>query len=363
MRRREWVKAGVTSRDCSGHAGQGPHHRSRLAPDADDRREITMLTSGSRYWLNIAAIVVIDLFVTATVQAASPNPIFACPYNITAPGVYVVTSDLTSAGGCIGIATDNVAIDLQGHKITGDGANGIGISCGGSCNHIIIANGTIERFDAGIFISSGGFITIASMTVQFNTGMNNNPSGYGIVIGPSNVSGDIGGLTVTMVTNSSAIGNTRDGFFCFGGNVCSTAIVTASEAKDNGGVGINNFGIITDSIALGNGRLSNPPNGAGIRTSGFVARSVAQNNKVGIIMLGDSSVTDSKAIGNTSDGITLSGHATIGSITNSIAENNGGRGILLECPTSAFRNKAINNNGGNLVTSDNSCLLIDNHAP
>jgi hypothetical protein len=176
--------------------------RSTLAPDADDRREITMLTNGSRYWLNIAAIFVIDLFVTATVQAALPIPILACPYNINAPGVYVVTSDLTSAGSCIGIATDDVAIDLQGHKITGDGANGIGISCGFSpvstCNHIIIANGTIERFDAGIYIL-GGFITIASMTVQFNTGMNNPPSGYGIVVGPVNVSGVIGGLSsVTM---------------------------------------------------------------------------------------------------------------------------------------------------------------------
>jgi hypothetical protein len=47
------------------------------------------------------------LFGLATVQAAPPIPILACPYNIITPGVYVVTSDLTSAGGCIGIATDS----------------------------------------------------------------------------------------------------------------------------------------------------------------------------------------------------------------------------------------------------------------
>jgi hypothetical protein len=343
--------------------------RSTLAPDADDRREITMLTNGSRYWLNIAAIFVIELFVTATVQAAPPIPILACPYNIITPGLYVVTSDLTSAGSCIGIATDDVAIDLQGHKITGDGANGIGISCGfytgpSTCNHIIIANGTIERFDAGIYIS-GGFITIASMTVQFNTGMNNNPSGNGIFFLAANVSDSLGGVSsVIVVTNSSAIGNTRDGIACWGGLPCNTAIVTGSEAKNNGGIGILGFGIITDSTAIGNGgAVSNPPYGAGINTSGFVARTVVQNNKIGIYMTGDSSVIDSKAIGNTTDGIVLNGGATIGSITNSIAQNNGGRGILLECPTSAFGNKAINNNGGNLVTSDNTCLLIDNNAP
>jgi hypothetical protein len=319
-----------------------------------------MLTNGSRYWLSIAAIFVIDLFVTATVQAAPPIPILACPYNINSPGVYVVTSNLTSAGSCIGIATDDVAIDLQGYTITGDGASGVGIGCGTNpCNHIIIANGTIERFAIGIFIL-GGFNTIASTTVRFNTGPTNYGPGNGIVVGAANVSDFIGGLSsVTVVTNSSAIGNTREGIVCFGGLACNTAIVTGSEAKDNGGTGIQDFGIITDSIAIGNGR-------AGIGTSGFVARTVVQNNNSGINMGGDSSVIDSKAIGNTTDGITLnygSGHATIGSITNSIAQNNGGRGILLECPASAFGNKAINNNGGNIVTSDNTCLLIDNNAP
>jgi hypothetical protein len=308
-----------------------------------------MLTNGSRYWLAIAAIFVIDLFVAATVKAAPPIPILACPYNINAPGVYVVTSDLTSAGTCIGIATDDVAIDLQGHKITGDGANGVGVSGGG--NHIIIANGTIERFDTGIFIS-GGFITIASMTVQFNAGLDRGNPGNGIVIAPADVSGCIGCLSsVTVVTDSSAIGNTRDSIVCFGGPACSTAMVTGSEAKNNGGVGISAFGIITDSIAIGNGR-------AGIGTPVFVARTVVQNNNSGINM-GGGSVIDSKAISNTTDGITLSG----GSITNSIVQNNGGRGILLGCPASAFGNKAINNNGGNLVTSDNTCLLIDNNGP
>jgi hypothetical protein len=198
------------------------------------------------------------------------------------------------------------------------------------------------------------------MTVQFNTGQNNGNAGNGIAVFPVTVSGLIGGLSsVTVVTNSRAIGNTRDGIVCAGSLACNAAIVTGSEAKDNGGVGIRDFGIITDSIAIGNGGGGNPPIGAGINTSGFVARTVAQNNKTGILMRGDSSVIDSKAIGNTYDGISLGG----GSITNSIAQYNGGRGIILECPTSAFGNRATNNNGGNLVTSDNTCLLVHNYAP
>ena len=305
-----------------------------------------MHTSGSKYWLGVFTIVAIGLFVTATVQAQTP--IFSCPYNIFTPGVYVVTSNLTSSGTCIEIATDDVAIDLQGHKITGDGGgNGYGVNANG--NHIIIANGTIEKFDTGIFIS-GGFNTIAGVTVQLNTGLDRGNPGNGIVVIPANVSGTLGGVSsVTVVTNSSAIGNTRDGIVC-GGGPCDTVIVTGSTAKDNGGVGINGFGIITDSEASGNGgAVSNPPYGAGIMTSGFVARTVVKNNKIGIYMGGDSSVIDSQATGNTYDGISLnygSGHATIGTITNSTAQNNGGRGILLQCPASAFGNKASNNKGG-----------------
>jgi hypothetical protein len=286
-----------------------------------------MLTSGSRYWLGVFAIVAIDLFATAMVQAQTP--IFSCPYNIFTSGVYVVTSDLTSSGTCIGAATDNVAIDLQGHKITGDGANGAGVTCGSNyCNHIMIANGTIQKFDTGIFIA-GGFNTIANMTVQFNTGPDRGFPGNGIVVGAIDVSGTIGGLSsVTVVTNSSAIGNTRDGIVCFGGPACYTALVTGSTANNNGGIGINAFGIITDSEATGNGSaVGNPPYGAGINTSGFVARTVVKNNKSGIYMSGDSSVIDSEATGNAADGISLnygSGHATIGSITNSIAKKNGG---------------------------------------
>jgi hypothetical protein len=318
-----------------------------------------MLTNGSKYWLGVVAIFIIDLFVAVTVQAQTP--IFSCPYNITTPGAYVVTSNLKSSGTCIGITTDDVAIDLQGHKITGDGANGAGVNC--VCNHSIIANGTIEKFDTGIFIS-GGFNTIANMTAQFNAGPDRGQPGNGIVVVPANVSETLGGVSsVTVVTNSSAIGNTRDGIVCFAGP-CSTAIVTGSEAKDNGEIGINGFGIITDSKATGNGVAvnNNPPAGAGIATSGFVAGTVAKNNKSGILMGAYSSVIDSEATGNTADGISLSGggHPWIGSITNSIAQNNGGRGILLECPVSAFGNKSTNNQGGNLVTSDNTCLLLDN---
>jgi hypothetical protein len=97
--------------------------------------------------------------------AASPIPISACPFNITAPGNYAVTRNLTSVGTCITILVDGVAIDLQDHSITGN-AVGIGISSSGP--HVVIANGTIARFGSQ-GINAGDGALVANMTVQDNT--------------------------------------------------------------------------------------------------------------------------------------------------------------------------------------------------
>ena len=138
-----------------------------------------MLMNGLRYWLCVFATVVSDLFVTVTVQAQSPFPISSCPYNIATAGNYAVTSNLMATGTCITIAVSppgllDVAIDLQGHSVTGDGT-GYGIVCfspnvfGFPCNHVLVANGTVTGFSTGIFLY-GHSNTIANMTVRGSTG-------------------------------------------------------------------------------------------------------------------------------------------------------------------------------------------------
>jgi hypothetical protein len=138
--------------------------------------EITMLMNASRYWLGVFAIFVIDFFAMATVQAQSPFPISSCPYNIATAGSYAVTKDLTATGTCITIAVpiDDVAIDLQGHSVTG-GGTGSGIVCfspnvfGSPCNHILVTNGTVIGFGTGIFLY-GHSNTVVNMTVRGSTG-------------------------------------------------------------------------------------------------------------------------------------------------------------------------------------------------
>jgi hypothetical protein len=263
-----------------------------------------MLTNGSRYWLAIAASFVIDLFVTATVQAAPPFPIWTCPYNIATAGSYAVTNDLKATGTCITISIplDDVAIDLQGHTVTG-GGTGYGIVCfsplvlGFPCNHILITNGTITGFGTGIFLF-GHSNTIINMTVRGSTGSSPGAQGNGdgVVLVGDGTAG-VGFPTVNVVKNTTSVGNVGDGIY--GGISGGVISVDNSAASNNGGDGIV----------------------AGLSRAGG------------------------------------------GSVTNSDVQNNGGRGIALSCPVSAFGNKAINNKGGNLVTSDNTCLLIENNAP
>jgi hypothetical protein len=74
------------------------------------------------------------------------------------------------------------------------------------------------------------------------------------------------------------------------------------------------------------------------------------------------SVSNSTASDNGTDGIAGGDGPPVGggSVTNNVLQNNSGRGIVLLCPVSAFGNKSMNNAGGNLVTSDNTCLLSGN---
>jgi len=245
--------------------------------------------------------------------------------------------------------TNNVTLDLQGDSITGNGT-GYGIVClpnsfSDRCDHIVIANGTISKFSGGLFLE-GDFNTIAQVTSQQNTGTDNgNNPGYGTGIF---VTGDFG----NVITGSLATGNAAIGIAAFGGGFSTT--ITDSRATNNGSHGITSAGVVSNSEADNNG-------GYGIAAQ-VITDSAAQGNVLdGLIGSGNAnyvSVINSSASRNGGDGIQSSGN-----VISSTATNNSSRGIVLFCPVSAFGNTAINNPGGNLVTSDSSCVLLDNKAP
>jgi hypothetical protein len=108
------------------------------------------------------AVATLLLFgIAATPPAAYANgTISSCPTAIpaTATGTWTVTTNLTAAVtvNCITVYASRVAIDLNGHSITGPGTGtGDGIIDSGSCmpscqQNIIIATGTIQGFNFGI---------------------------------------------------------------------------------------------------------------------------------------------------------------------------------------------------------------------
>jgi parallel beta-helix repeat protein len=120
--------------------------------------------------------------------------------------------------------------------------------------------------------------------------------------------------------------------------------VTDSETNNNGQDGVhidgNNGAFVASITTNGNGGT-----GIFVFTSAFnsVIDSNASGNKIGIYV----------------DSV---GTAVANRITDNTANKNSKCVILLTCPTDAFGNTASGNAAGNLVTSDNTCLLLDNNA-
>src|SRR5262249_33282685 len=117
--------------------------------------EEMMSVKSATHWCLVVAVLALDIGATAPAQAAPPTVISLCPYTISAPGNYVVQKNLSATGTCIAIAADNVALDLQRNVITGNG-HGYGIVCGGGvtrgCNRVVVTDGTITRFAAGVLL-------------------------------------------------------------------------------------------------------------------------------------------------------------------------------------------------------------------
>jgi hypothetical protein len=105
---------------------------------------------------------------SAPAQAATA--ISACG-TISAAGNYVVTKNLASSGDCLTLTVSNIAIDLQGHKIAGNGTGAAITDGGNSIAYIIVANGKIANFATGIDLSTDSDQT-ADLIVNVNASGN-----------------------------------------------------------------------------------------------------------------------------------------------------------------------------------------------
>src|SRR6266852_3624826 len=106
--------------------------------------------------VRLSGLLALGLFLLVSItpsRAAGATAINACG-TISAPGNYAVTKNLTSSGDCLTLTVSNIAIDLQGHKIVGDGSGDAITDGGNSIRYIIVANGKIFNFSTGIDLST-----------------------------------------------------------------------------------------------------------------------------------------------------------------------------------------------------------------
>ncbi|MEW5743921.1 MAG: right-handed parallel beta-helix repeat-containing protein [Nitrospirota bacterium] len=252
------------------------------------------------------------------------TPISSLPYNISAPGSYYLTANLSSAVEGITVYVHNVTIDFNGFTMSGPGKTGNsfnGIRILNVSRNVEIKNGTVVRFGnngiSGLYTDGYGH-RIIRMRVQDN-------GAYGIFLeGRAN-----------FIHECLAIGNGTTGIYAGDGST-----VSGNTVYSNGTYGIL---VGRSSIVSNNTANDNGANGiyAAYGAAVVSGNTVYSNTGIGIATGDGSSVSGNTAYGNGNDGIYVTEGSTVSGNT---ARSNSGDGISAGS-TSIVRNNAANGNG------------------
>jgi hypothetical protein len=303
------------------------------------------------------------LMPTASARAAA-TAVNACQ-TLSAPGNYLVTSNLTASGDCFTLTVSNIAIDMQGHKIVGNGSGAAITDGGNSIRYIIVANGKISNFAKGIDLSSDSGQTadlILNVNVSGNTGDGINIRGRdnsltSVIANNNGGNGIVQGNCCNSIFNVETNGNAGDGI-----NLSSEDYLKNVTSNGNGGNGV--IGSSDSFVALS---IANQNAGNGIELqngNNFVVLSIANGNSGnGILLSQKDMATDSKAGKNLGDGIKFQDE--FGLATSVVTNNNLGDGVFLTCAGNAVRVSAKGNSGTNLHEdlTDGICTNVRNKAP
>jgi hypothetical protein len=146
---------------------------------------------------NTLLMAVLGLTMGALTAQSANIQISSLPFNITAPGTYILTGNLISSAtrtstdtGAINISTaitGAVAVALKGFTITGPGSNSFGVTIGsissGVSNTypITVRNGTIANFEYGVSaITQTPLSDITVNNIVFDVISTGTAVGYGI---------------------------------------------------------------------------------------------------------------------------------------------------------------------------------------
>jgi len=340
-----------------------PRLRVRIA--ADLPREGTMNIEFSARRI-VAALFTMLLIVGLCGRAGAQTGVSSCQ-TLSAPGNYFLTSNLSASGDCLVIGAANVAIDLKGKTIKGNGS-GSGITDGGSArNFAIIANGKISGFSNGVNLLASGQAIISNLNSSNNTA-------EGIIIGDccntlsavtTNNNGDVGIVIQdddSNLTNIQANKNANGGILIT--QCCNTLV--GSTVSSNTGIGVEMTGG-GDSFVVASKIQKNSDIGLEMARgdNGVISSTTSKNGGDGMDLTtnGDNMVVASKSTGNSGVGINIG--AKWGIISGVTVSKNHSDGVDMQCRGSTASLTATKNSGTNLVQTvvDGPCANANLNAP
>jgi parallel beta-helix repeat protein len=219
-------------------------------------------------------------------QIEPRTPISLLPFNISDPGSYYVTTNLTGTAGNSGISINsgNVTVDLDGFTLQGVPGSANGVLVMGTYDNVVVRNGILTGWGScGLNAESYGFprnLVFEHLTVSGN--------------------GFDGLLTEagSLISDCASLGNTSDGIASVGGEI------THCLSRGNGGFGFS-------------GSVIENGSGSSLR------QCLAEYNVGGGFTLTNSRAVDCEAQYNTGPGFVLGASA----IQNCVSQNNNSPGV------------------------------------
>jgi hypothetical protein len=144
----------------------------------------------------IISTAALALLISALTAQAASIKISSLPFNITAPGTYVLAADLSypsQQNAAITIATSiqgPVVLDLKGHTLTGGGGYSIAVGIGtfagstqANSRSITVQNGTVQNFGFGVWAEIAGvYLTdIEVNSIAFHISQTPNNASAGVI--------------------------------------------------------------------------------------------------------------------------------------------------------------------------------------
>jgi len=189
---------------------------------------------------------------TVPAQAAFTS-ITTCGFNISSPGDYQLTADLTCPGAnaAINIFASGVSLKLNGHTITSSTpqafAYGIHVFAPtGRLNHVGIQGpGKLQGFGTGIWIDTADYVQVDLITFSRNvTGLVAANDNY-VTVASNIVGGSVTdnglvllGCTSSVITQNDASGN-NTGIVVFGGGSANTVSNNTANGNIYDGISVN----------------------------------------------------------------------------------------------------------------------------